>query len=119
MIRYQNLLSEIDQFRNEELPPRSNDPLVLMSMLDKKPIKIRYGFCGMCDSTMQNQWTFELDNDHYDLYHLINHFKLLRRSEYNILIKYLEEDLLKNIELEKSKSIVQKIANFIKKFKFN
>ena len=115
MIKYQNLLSEIDEFRNEKLPPRSHDPLILLSMLGKKPIKISYGFCGMCDSTMHDQWTFELDNGRYDLYHIVNHFKLLRISEYNILIEYLEDDLLKNVELEKSKSISHKIANFIKK----
>ncbi len=115
MIRYQNLLSEIERFRNEELPPRSEDPLILLSLLDKKPIKIGYGFCGMCDSIMRDEWTFELDNGRYDLYHLVNHFKLLRISEYDILIKYLEEDLLKSVELKKSQSISHKIANFIKK----
>jgi len=115
MIRHQNLLSEIDQFHNEKLPPRSDDPLILLSVLNKKPIKISYGFCGMCDSTMHDEWMFELDKGRYDLYHLVNHFKLLRISEYNILRKYLEEELLKNVELEKSKSISYKIASFIKK----
>jgi len=119
MIKYQNLLSELDEFRNEKLPPRSLDPLVLLSILDKKPIKITYGFCGMCDSTMRDQWTFEWnDGCNYDLYHLVNYCKLLRISEYNILKEYLEEEYLKNLELAKlakSASLSHKILNFLRK----
>jgi len=87
------LLFSIDDFLNTDLPPRTQDPKIIGSILNAKPIKIKMGFCGMCDSNINNEWILNTDRPFYELRHLSDS-RILRKSEVEILIRSLENGSL-------------------------
>ncbi len=115
MIKNKNLLLEIEDFINENLPPRTNDAKIIADTLLSKPIKLRYGFCGMCDSNIRNEWVINNDLPHFELRHLA-HIEVLRISEIKILIDALEKNELNNFFKKNIKNnFLEKISNFLKK----
>ncbi|MCE3230224.1 MAG: hypothetical protein K0R52_152 [Alphaproteobacteria bacterium] len=84
-----------------ELPPRTLDPKVIARVLSKKPVKIEYGFCGMCDSNLSNEWVLDKERPQCELFHLSD-CGALRISEVEILINALERGELDDLWIENS-----------------
>lgn len=89
---YGQPLIPTESYPNPAAPLNTEDPAIIASKLTHKPIKIKYGFCKMCDSRIQNEWTF---GDKYCLHHLV-YQGILKENELKILIKYLENNQLDN-----------------------
>lgn len=77
------------------LPPRTHDVNLIASVFKSRPIKISYGFCGMCDSNITNKWVLDNNRPLYELRHLVDIGKL-RESELEIIIRNLEDKTLDN-----------------------
>ncbi|MCO7729092.1 DUF5710 domain-containing protein [Brucella intermedia] len=73
------------------LPPRSEDPLKLLKLIKVRPVKIKTGFCGMCDSAIKDEWCLSTKKPHYEIRHLAERsIGVLRPSELPIIIAELE-----------------------------
>ena len=108
------LLQREDESKRD-LPPRTHNPQIIASVLKEKPIKIKSGFCAMCDSSIYEEWVLNEKNRDYELRHLAD-IGALRYSEVGILIHALETEKLKN-HWNKHLNIIVFLSKTIKIFK--
>jgi ribosomal protein S18 acetylase RimI-like enzyme len=87
------ILLEKEDGAKRFLPPRSLDPKIIANLLKKKPIKIKEGFCRVCNKTVYNTWALN-SSLIYELDHLTE-IGVLRDTELKILIQALEAEELK------------------------
>lgn len=112
------IFQSLPEFQDQSLPSRTRDPFVIASFLSEKPAKVSYGFCGMCDSTLSNEWVFST-NRQYELRHLVDR-KILRTSELDLLINALETKKLDNFwdnDSQESTNFNDISENYVNKFK--
>lgn len=71
----------------DSLPPRTDDPKELLQLFNKPPVKVEYGFCGMCDSRVVNEWCCPDLGTDYEIRHLADReIGVIRPSELPIII---------------------------------
>ncbi|MEI8295083.1 MAG: hypothetical protein WCG04_00990 [Alphaproteobacteria bacterium] len=92
---------ESEDKSTQELPPRTLNPKVIARVLYKKPVKVEYGFCGMCDSSLRNEWVLGKKRPQCELRHLAD-VGTLRISEVDILINALESGELDDFWIDGS-----------------
>lgn len=94
--------------RWEALPPRSTDPEELCERIGGLPVKVKYGYCRICDSSLSNDWCVG-EPDHFrELWHYahppgdfnIPDDKTLRESELTLLVTALDSGQVRGTRLK-------------------
>jgi hypothetical protein len=85
------------------LPPRSTDPEELCERVGEFPVKIKYGFCGSCDSNVSNAWCVRYSSSLCELRHFAHSPDnyVLRESELDLLVMALERGQVRGTRLKR------------------